>query len=312
MIQLQDTIIQVDMQDVLTVLKNELASKGLDRFKTFRLNGKNIQTNCPFHKHGQERRPSFGINIYTGQAHCFTCGWSGSIDDMISELMGHLDNGKHGRNWLVRRFNSLEIENRPTIEIKKRERVVSEYEVVSEEELDKYRYIHPYMYERGLTDDIIDEFDIGYDKENDCLTFPIKNLKGDVMMIATRSVSGKFFNIPKSEYKPVYCADRFVDGDFDMCYITESFLNCLTLWKYKLPAVALMGTGSYAQRKILEALPVRHYVLALDPDDAGKRATKNLKKFLSKTKLVSEIVYQNNKEDINDLQERFLDLEKTF
>ena len=96
MIQLDDTIIQADMQDVLTVLKSELAAKGVERFRTFRLNGNNIQTNCPFHKNGQERRPSFGINIHNGQAHCFTCGWGGSLDEMISELMGYLDNGKHG------------------------------------------------------------------------------------------------------------------------------------------------------------------------------------------------------------------------
>lgn len=312
MIQLDDTIIQADMQDVLTVLKSELAAKGVERFRTFRLNGNNIQTNCPFHKNGQERRPSFGINIHNGQAHCFTCGWGGSLDEMISELMGYLDNGKHGRGWLVRRFNSLEVENRPTIQIKPREKIVTEYDIVPESVLDSYRYIHPYMYERGLTDEIIEEFDVGYDKENDCLTFPVKNLKGEVMLVATRSVKGKYFHIPQTEYKPVYCADRFVNGDYNICYVTESFLNCLTLWKLGLPAVALMGTGSHAQKVILKELPVRQYVLALDPDAAGQRATKSLKRFLGDTKMVSEIIYTNTEEDINDLQERFLELDKTF
>lgn len=31
---------------------------------------------------------------------------------------------------------------------------------IREQELDKYRYIHPYMYERELTDKIIERFDI--------------------------------------------------------------------------------------------------------------------------------------------------------
>lgn len=316
MIQLDDTIIQADVQDVLTTLKSELTFKGIERFKTFRPNGNNIQTNCPFHKHGQERRPSFGINIHTGEAHCFTCNWNGRLDTMISELFGYIDNGKHGRQWLIKRFNSLEVENRPTIEFKKRKTKKEKDKIITEEELDKYRYIHPYMYERGLTDKIIEEFDIGYDKENDCLTFPVKNLDGEVIMIATRSVKGKYFHIPQTNDKPIYCAEKFTGNILNRltkeCYITESFLNCLTLWKLGLPSVALMGTGSSSQIKTLQNLPVRKYILALDPDEAGIKATERLKNNLSKTHIVQRVIYENDNEDINDLQERFLKLKKTF
>lgn len=314
MIELENTVIQAEMIDIINTLKYELNSKGLDYLRDIKPNGDNIQCTCPFHKNGQERKPSFGININNGKAHCFSCNWSGDITTMISELFGHpTDFGQYGLKWLIRNFNSLEVENRKPImsfnnSISK-EQVSNKF--ILEEELDKYRYIHPYMYQRGLTDDIIEEFDIGYDKESKCLTFPVKDLKGNVVLVATRSVEGKFFHIPKTDSKPIYCAERFVDGKYKECYITESFLNCLTLWKLGKPAVALMGTGSSEQYKILRKLPVRKYIIALDPDIAGKHGTERLKRQLT-NKLVREINYIDKDKDINDLQEDFLKLDEKY
>ena len=149
---------------MLKALKRELYARGIDRFQFFRPNGDNVQTNCPFHKGGQEKRPSFGVNGEINKCHCFTCGWSGGIDEMISELLGYNDKGKQGRKWLVRSFNTIEIETRPNIlegRLKRQKtKNTQDQAYVTEEELDTYRYIHPYMYERGLTDDIIEEFDI--------------------------------------------------------------------------------------------------------------------------------------------------------
>ena len=115
MIKLQDTIIQTDTQSVLDMLKFDLAQKGLNRFAVVRLNGENLQTNCPFHKNGQERKPSFGVNGEIDKCHCFSCSWSGTIEEMISELYGYQDEGKFGKRWLIKRFNTVEIETRPNI-----------------------------------------------------------------------------------------------------------------------------------------------------------------------------------------------------
>ena len=71
MIKLQDTIIQTDTQSVLDMLKFDLAQKGMQRFSIVRHNGENLQTNCPFHKNGQERKPSFGVNGEIDKCHCF-------------------------------------------------------------------------------------------------------------------------------------------------------------------------------------------------------------------------------------------------
>lgn len=322
MIKLQSTIIQATTQAVLDELKIDLAKHGIDRFHMFRNNGENIQTNCPFHKQGQERKPSFGVNGEIDKCHCFACGWSGTIEEMISELYGYIDNGKFGEHWLSRKFNSIEIETRPNIMEGFNGR--SNFNIncisnipncnttssISEEELDKYRYIHPYMYERGLTDEIIERFDIGYDRERKEITFPVKDLSGNVIFIAGRSVERKFFRLPKAIDKPIYQGYMFVDGTYKTAFITESFLNCLTCWKYNKPAMAMIGTGNQKQYEVLNRLPVREYILAFDPDEAGRKATERFRKNVH-GKIIKELVYTDNR-DINDLQEEFLNCKIIF
>ena len=340
MIKLQDTIIQADTQSVLDMLKFDLAKHGVDRFHIFRNNGENVQTNRPFHKNGQERKPSFGVNGEIDKCHCFSCSWSGTIEEMISELYGYQDEGKFGKRWLIKRFNTVEIETRKNImedfkndnntlcssiynrSNKRSDRILcgktrqvrlsdeTEQKEITEEELDKYRYIHPYLYERGLTDEIIERFDIGYDRERKEITFPVRDIEGRCVFVAGRSVERKFFRLPKGIDKPVYQAYRFNSGKYRTAYITESFLNCLTCWKYDKPAMATIGTGNQKQYEILNKLPVREYILAFDPDEAGRKATERFKKNVH-GKIIKELVYTDER-DINDLQEEFLDCKIIF
>ena len=340
MIKLQDTIIQADTQSVLDRLKFDLAQKGLNRFAVVRLNGENLQTNCPFHKNGQERKPSFGVNGEIDKCHCFSCSWSGTIEEMISELYGYQDDGKFGKRWLIKRFNTVEIETRPNImegfnygrnnitirnksifgvspnlyRDKQRKQDTGDNQrgikEITEEELDKYRYIHPYMYERKLNDEIIERFDIGYDRERKEITFPVRDIEGRCVFVAGRSTERKFFRLPQGLNKPLYQGYRFVDGSYKICYVTESFLNCLTCWKYDKPAIAMLGTGNKKQYEILNKLPVREYILAFDPDEAGRKATERFRKNVH-GKIIKELVYPDSR-DINDLQEEFLNCKIVF
>ena len=182
---------------------------------------------------------------------------------------------------------------------------------ITKEELESYRYIHPYMYERGLTDTIIEEFDIGYDRDRQEITFPVLDLDENCVFVAGRSVKTKFFRLPRGQNKPVYQAYRFVNSSYKYAYITESFLNCLTLWKYNEPAMALIGTGNKYQYDILSNLPVREYILAFDPDEAGRRATERFKTNVC-GKIIREVQYQEPDKDVNDLQEDFFKLPIIF
>ena len=164
------------------------------------------------------------------------------------------------------------------------------------------------MYQRKLTDEVIEKFDIGYDEHFElkdeegkvkqvlrCLTFPVRDVSGNTLFIARRSVDIKFFHYPEGVIKPVYGLYELPD-DVREVIICESILNALTCYVYGKPAVALNGLGTEYQYEQLKRLPARKFIIALDPDEAGQRATRKLRKALRGSKLVTQ--YEITKEKI--------------
>lgn len=329
--------ILADELEVLTELQTQLALNGVFRFKKFRRLQDHIQFCCPFHKDGQEESPSCGITtndikyadghvVRAGTVHCFACGYTSSLEQMISRLFGHEDFGTFGANWLRTNFLSVSYEDRPEIELdlsRDTDKKKTPVKYVSEEELDSYRYIHPYMYQRKLTDEVIELFDVGFDanfkltEKADpipCITFPVRDITGGTLFIARRSVVSKMFHYPVGVDKPVY-------GVYELSLfetypkeviICESIINCLTCYTYGKYAVALNGTGTVQQYEQLKSLPCRKFILGLDPDDAGNRGRDKLRKALYNSKLVTDLIIPKGK-DINDLtKEEFDALEETL
>lgn len=307
--------ILADELQVMYKLRDDCVLAGLNIFHKFRLSSNtDIMTTCPFHKGGQERKPSFGISRADGTCHCFACGWVGSLPEMISAVFGYDDGGSYGEKWLSRNFMALSVELRKPMALNlSRQRSQPKTKPVgfTEEELDSYRYIHPYMYKRGLTNEIIEEFDIGYDQKTSSITIPCYYADGTPAFIARRSVKTKFFNYPQDAEKPVYGAERFYAQQYEFAVICESVFNALTCWKWGLPAVALLGTGAHEQYDILRNLPVRKFILALDPDEAGRKGAKRLKDALNGHKIITEFDIPEGY-DINDLDEKVLQLQEFF
>lgn len=329
--------ILADEVEVIEELRDQLAANGIFRFHTIRHTDKHIQTNCPFHKDGQESKPSCGITtedikqgskiVPAGTVHCFTCGKTCLLPEMISELFGRNDFGTFGAEWLRKNFITATYENRPEIELnltRNAETKKDTIKYVSEEELDKYRYYHPYMYQRKLTDDIIERFDVGYDNDYilvgkdgtdhhiKCVTFPVRDISGKTLFVARRSVETKFFHYPSGVTKPVYGVYELsqINPYPTEVIICESIFNCLTCWAYGKYAVALNGTGTHDQYEQLRKLPVRKYILGLDPDEAGFRGRMKLRKALQNDKIITEYDIPAGK-DINDLtKEEFDSLEE--
>lgn len=322
----------VDELELLNELKNQLAINGIDKFREFKPGTSNIQFSCPIHNDGQESKPSCGITtvnkekVPSGTVHCFTCGYTESLEVMISHCFGKDDLGRFGRDWLVKNFLTIEVEQRKKMEFPMNRNTAKAKKIIkyiSEDELDKYRYIHPYMYKRGLTDEVIERFDIGYDPHfvlaNNkgangilrCLTFPVRDKTGNTLFIARRSVDIKLFHYPDGVDKPVYGLYELPDI-LDEVIICESFLNALTCYVHGKVGVALMGLGTEAQYEQLKRINCRKFITALDPDKAGAAATQKLKKALAGKKLVTSYKVPD-KRDINDLtKEEFDNLEEIF
>lgn len=324
-----------ELMDILIELKNELNSNGIELLAKMKEGPDYIQICCPYHNNGQERRPSAGIRKSDGLFHCFACKKIHFLPEVISYCFGYTNDivGKFGLQWLLKNFATVEHEERKEIELDFSRNTNSSNNncidnmahdgYVTEDELEKYRYTHPYMYKRGLTDDIIELFDVGYDKETDCITFPIRDTKGNCLFVARRSVRTKWFNYPAGAEKPLYGLYELYSvgliGKYNHGYDTvkeiivcESMLDALSFWTVNKYAVALNGLGNELQFKQLRELPCRKLILATDNDEAGKQARTRIRQNI-KNKIITEYVFPEGRKDANECsKEELAKLEEVF
>jgi hypothetical protein len=332
MFHIGNTQILTPEMEVLLELRSQLAINGIKLFEKFIETQDHIQFNCPSHKGGQENKPSCGITkndiiqdlgngkkkvVEAGTVHCFQCGYTTSLPEMISDCFGKNDGGLFGIKWLTENFLTQSIESRKPIQFNfGRNQAVKKEPIkyISEEELDTYRYIHPYMYQRKLTDEIIDMFDVGYDsdfvlrskttgmeKHLKCITFPVRDITGGTLFIARRCVDNKIFHYPEGVTKPLY-------GIYELSklpefpkkiYVCESIIDSLTLWTHHKYSVAMNGLGTPLQYEQLSNMPCRHIVLATDSDEKGMEARSRLRKNV-RNKLFTEVILPQGRKDINE------------
>lgn len=329
---INDIYFNTELEEILNELQSQLAINGIHLLQKQKNSGEYIMTQCPYHGNGQEKKPSAGIRKSDGLFHCFACGEVHNLQEVITHCFGHYDDlaGTFGWQWLLKNFMTIQVEERKDVEldfsrtIRNNSRNNSTL-YITEEELDSYRYIHPYMYKRRLTDDIIELFDIGYDKETRCITFPVRDVLGNTLFIARRSVNTKYFNYPQGAEKPLYglyelmqmktstFKELFPDEfTMDEVIICESMLDALTAWVYGKPALAMNGLGNELQFKQLKELPCRKLILATDNDEAGMKARERIRANVT-NKIITEYRFPKGKKDLNDLEKwEFEQLEEIF
>lgn len=320
MISIKNKEIDVSVVDVLTTFRDYYyKTTGRIIFKDIKDNGDdNLQITCPRHKNGIESRPSCGVlkkekdGKPEGTFHCFTCGYTGTIQQVISDLLGANDSGLAGERWLIDNFIDNVYEGRERLTFDMSRTKPQKYKMfISEDELKKYRYYHNYMWQRKLTREVVNLFDVGYDTETRTITFPVNDINGNCVFIARRSVDTKKFLLPKDIDKPVYGLDKVLKNGQTEIIVCESVFNALTCYVYgNIPGVALFGTGSSKQYDILRKTPIRHYILAFDGDDAGDRGRNKFIEALKDYAFISYLKLPRGK-DLNDLtKDEFDNLEK--
>ena len=99
---------ETDLMSIFEELRSQLTANGITLFHSMRDTPDNIQVCCPYHKGGQERRPSAGIKKSDGIFHCFTCGETHTLQEMISHCFGRYDDvvGAFGWEWLLKKIPS--------------------------------------------------------------------------------------------------------------------------------------------------------------------------------------------------------------
>lgn len=304
---IDNKLIDAPIHDILDTIRKESRFRYFNKIQP---KGDNYTVTCPYHKGGQENKPS--AQVYCGDSektefgtlHCFTCNVVQSLPEVVSHCLGLSEEG--GKQWLIERFSNTFVVNRQVltdIELKPKEE-----EVLDPSVLNKYNYYHEYMWKRKLEKWVVDTFCVGFNPETQSITFPVWDIKGNLKMVTERSVKSKLFYIPEGIEKPVYLLNVVTQYKYPFVLVCEAQLDALTAWGYGVPAVALMGTGSTEQFKLLNKCGIRNWVTMFDNDEAGKRATDKFNRKIKKDCMVTNISYgKRNVKDINDLSKEEFD-----
>lgn len=270
MVEVKGVLIDFDAEDYV-------AQMGLERVRPLE---EWVMCACPFHKEGKERHPSFGINRESGIYHCFTCHVKGHIEELTATLLG-VDR-EAAAKWLIRRYAVPNLGERRKISVTFPDRKVSN-KYLPESALDPYRYRTAYVYKRGLKEEVARFFDLGYNREKDCLTIPWRDANGRLVFIKQRPLGytdgPRFLNddgAAKGKY--LFAAWVVKHNGERRVFVVESEICCMWLWQHNIPAVALGGSWATDEqiRELLRLPTVEEVVLWLDQDAAGEKGTERL------------------------------------
>lgn len=132
---------------------------------------------------------------------------------------------------------------------------------------------------RGLDNDIIKRFSLGYDPKLNEVIIPYNKEK---TYFIARSVENKRFRKPKSEnlgIEPIF--NQEVLQQDKPVFITESPIDAISIIKAGGQAVALGGTGGQKLIDYIKNNPINTtLVLCLDNDEPGRKATDKIKEQL--------------------------------
>lgn len=298
----------LDEQLIIDIRQYILSRTGILYFNKIKTTSNDIMVSCPYHKEGQEQKPSCGIKRIDddkgsiGTLHCFACGVTTNLSNAVKDLLGNL----YDENAVESRFHLKDLLEDTDYELKQENvpifKIPTRTSFVSESVLRAYRTYHPYLASRKITPETAIAYDIGYDSINNHITFPIRDKFKHCIGIGRRSIHQKQYFYPPGMTKPLYGVFE-LPNIYRHLYCVEGPFNLWSLYQYHKPGVALLGTGTQNQYEALLEMTCEDYVLALDGDDAGRKGILKLGTFLQNNWKMVYVADVLDGKDINDMTE---------
>ena len=273
-----------------------------------------IITTCPFHKDGQERKASFSVNVDKGVFHCFTCHEKGSLRLLLQKLnvpASTIDSEtKIIQPYLDRQKELFKVEKQNTFS--HRDPFRADF-TMPESILGVYEVCPMKLVAEGFRQDLLKEMDVGYDRENNRIMYPLRDMYGNLAGFSggatelshqphpkyrvyqgrRKGLDGK--NLPsdfgtwfdaEDDFRDYKCENHDFLWNFDKVFkrrvsdpngsvfVVEGFKACLWMLQAGYKnTVALMG--SYISERQQQMLHLLGWpvTLFLDNDQPGIRAT---------------------------------------
>ncbi|ANS49316.1 hypothetical protein BT246_39700 [Bacillus thuringiensis] len=151
--------------------------------------------------------------------------------------------------------------------------------------LQEYAYRHPYLGQRGISEEVQRQMKIGYDRFRQAVVIPWFDTNGRLANIKYRKVSSKVFWYEK-DGKPIgdliYGLHLAYKRNIKRAVYCEAEIDAMSFMMAGFFGLA-NGGSSFNQRKAEQILksPIEELVIVADNDPAGEKLRKELEKYLN-------------------------------
>ena len=271
------------LQQLKTMIEPYLQARGIDTRHNFK---------CLNPEHNEDN-PSMGLDRANNQAHCFACGARYDIVDLIKmDNPGLDDKAAFETGYRMFNIDAGGLKASPPAEKpanKKPEQDYTEYCRKAHEQIDKTDYPST----RGLTKGIVNRFNLGYDehfkagydKDGNPIYWQALIIPTSPFSYVARNINAtttdKENKVRKSPGEARLFNLQALDADGPI-FIVEGEIDAMSIAAAGLDAIGLGGISNL--NKLLKALesrkPKQPLILALDKDERGRQAEKDLAKAL--------------------------------
>jgi DNA primase len=225
---------------------------------------------CIFHN--DTGKPNFSMNVQDkpGVFRCFVCGAKGDFTTYLVQLTG----------WPLVKILQFCRKIRLRVEEDGVPERAPKSPPPDKSVLEEYAWRHPYLYERGLNEDTLRRFDIGFDKQSNSITIPWFDRSGNLVAIKKRNVDEKrYLFTPGADLSKTLFGLNLVRPQ-NVVWLTEGEIDAMTLDQVfriahfeKFSACALGGKDIHSGQvaELVRKQPSL-VVLMLDNDEAGTSA----------------------------------------
>lgn len=228
---------------------------------------------CPFHF---DKRPSASMSRVNGLWLCFACDMQGTQVEFVEEI--EQCTTQEAVKILTSINKPIKLSGSLKERIKRKfHRVINS--TLDERVLDSYRFIHPYLLNRGFLKETIIKYQLGFDKETKRITIPIRDFNGRLVGIRGRDVTekagNKYYPIIKCQISNYLYEEHSAVGSERILF--EGELAALRVRQFGFNN-SIATYGSHLSRKQAERLFVvaDKIYLAFDNDKAGIVSMRNI------------------------------------
>lgn len=257
---------------------------------------------CPFPNHNDDT-PSFFIKQDKNKEywHCFGCDTHGDCIDFIKNM--YPDKTWTDAVLFLSNKYKIPLNNKYEKEYKRNKLLANKYK----KDIDNKALY--YLYSRGLSNEEINKWTIGYDKITDRIVFPLYDRFNNIIGFNKRVIN----NSKEQKYKNSKTSDIFnkssylyglnnINKDTKYIIITEGVMDVILATKYNLNnVVCTLGTALTQQHvPILKQLN-KEIIILYDGDKKGKESIIKAANLLLENNLYCKTVFLPNNYDLADI-----------